>query len=68
MTTDIDPDTLIPVTSLARELGVHRTTVYRAIRAGAIEALRVGVGRGSLRITRDARDAYLAACREAATP
>jgi excisionase family DNA binding protein len=64
MTADVHPEKLIPVTKLADQLGVHRTTLYRAIRAGLLDALRVGVGKGALRITPEARDAYLAACRE----
>ena len=64
MTTDADPDALIPVTTLARQLGVHRTTLYRAIRAGLLEAHRVGVDKGALRVSPKARDAYLDACRQ----
>jgi excisionase family DNA binding protein len=68
MATDAVPQTWIPVTELAKEVRVHRTTLYRAISAGLLTAHRVGHGRGVLRITPQDRDAYLAACRAAATP
>jgi excisionase family DNA binding protein len=68
MTTDADPETLIPVTELARQVRVHRTTIYRYIRLGLLPAHRIGIGKGTLRVAEKDWDAYLAACREAATP
>ena len=55
---------LVRVADIAAALNVGRDTVYRAIRSGRLDALRIGHGRGTLRITPEARDAYLAACRE----
>ena len=69
MTTDADPDDSFPVTELAKQVRVHRTTLYRAIRAGQLLATRVGVGRGTLRVTGKDWADYLAACRaNAAAP
>ena len=38
------------VAQVAILLNVHRTTVYRAIEAGELKAVRFGRGRGGLRI------------------
>ena len=40
-------------------LQVDRSTVYRAIKAGALAARRIGRGRGQLRIPDSALQAYL---------
>ena len=48
------------VAQVAAMLDVHQATVYRDIEAGRLRALRVGAGRGSLRIMPEALDAYLA--------
>lgn len=63
MTTDADSDNLIPVTELAKQARVHRTTLYRAIRAGLLPAMRIGVGKGAIRVRPSDWNAYLAACR-----
>lgn len=64
--TDEEP---IEVGVLAKQLKVSPSTLYRAIRAGELLALRIGHGRGTLRITPQARDQYVAACyANAATP
>ncbi|BCJ28288.1 helix-turn-helix domain-containing protein [Actinocatenispora sera] len=49
------------VKQVAELLDVHPATVYRAIESGRLAALRVGAGRGGLRITRQAFEAFLAA-------
>lgn len=64
----VDDERPVRVADIAAQLGVGRDTVYRAIRAGRLVALRIGHGRGTLRITPQDRDAFLAACRAAATP
>jgi len=64
-TTDEEP---IEVGELARQVKVSPSTLYRAIRAGSLIALRIGNGRGTLRVHRSDWDAYLDACRAAATP
>ena len=48
------------VAEVATLLDVHPATVYRDIDAGRLKALRVGSGKGALRILPDALDAYLA--------
>ena len=47
------------VKEVADFLDVHVATVYREIEAGRLHALRVGAGRGTLRIPRPSLDAYL---------
>ncbi|HEY9412968.1 MAG TPA: helix-turn-helix domain-containing protein [Jiangellaceae bacterium] len=47
------------VSQLAAMLAVHPTTVYRAIESGRLAALRIGAGRGGLRITHAAYEAFL---------
>ncbi|MBS2539261.1 helix-turn-helix domain-containing protein [Catenulispora sp. NF23] len=48
------------VAEVAVMLGVHRSTIYRDIEEGRLRALRVGSGKGALRILPDALDAYFA--------
>lgn len=54
---------MVRVRDVAKRMDVHRSTIYRAIEAGHLVALRVGSGRGALRISTEALDAYLGACR-----
>lgn len=46
------------VAEVAAMLDVHIATVYRDIEAGRLQALRVGSGKGALRIMPDALSAY----------
>lgn len=48
------------VAQVAAMLGVHQATIYRDIEAGRLKALRVGAGKGALRILPAALDAYFA--------
>jgi excisionase family DNA binding protein len=48
------------VAQVAAILNVHRTTVYRAIESGDLPAVRLGQGRGGLRVSQEALTAYLA--------
>jgi excisionase family DNA binding protein len=48
------------VADIAAMLDVHQATIYRDIEAGRLKALRVGSGKGALRILPAALDAYLA--------
>jgi excisionase family DNA binding protein len=57
---------VLRVSEAARQLDVDDNTIYRAIESGALVALRIGHGRGTLRIPKQAWAAYLAACEEAA--
>jgi excisionase family DNA binding protein len=38
------------VAEVALRLGVHKTTVYREIKAGRLKAYRIGTGRGAVRV------------------
>jgi excisionase family DNA binding protein len=40
----------LSVAEIATELGVHKTTVYREIKAGRLAAYRIGTGRGAVRV------------------
>jgi excisionase family DNA binding protein len=48
------------VAEVAALLDVHPATVYRDIEAGRLKALRVGEGKGALRILPEALSAYFA--------
>lgn len=48
------------VAEVAAMLDVHQATIYRDIESGRLRALRVGSGKGALRILPEALDAYLA--------
>lgn len=48
------------VAEIAALLDVHQSTIYRDIESGRLRALRVGTGKGALRILPEAFDAYLA--------
>ena len=48
------------VKQVAAALGVSGSTVYRDIESGRLEAYRIGVGKGTLRIPNDAFQRYLA--------
>jgi excisionase family DNA binding protein len=53
------PGTLFNKAQAARYLSVSRGTVDRLMAAGLIEYSRIGVGRGTVRFTVEALDAYL---------
>jgi excisionase family DNA binding protein len=48
------------VAEVALMLGVHKSTIYRDIQEGSLRALRVGTGKGALRIRPEHLDAYMA--------
>ncbi|MGH3904421.1 MAG: helix-turn-helix transcriptional regulator [Pseudonocardiaceae bacterium] len=60
------------VKALAERLDVSVATIYRAIESGALQAVKVGTGKGALRIPAAAVDEYLQACelaaRQSSTP
>ncbi|GAA1347830.1 helix-turn-helix domain-containing protein [Saccharothrix algeriensis] len=55
------------VKAVAEMLDVSVATIYRAIESGALRALKVGTGKGALRIPEDAIADYVQACQEAAS-
>ncbi|MGX4738150.1 helix-turn-helix domain-containing protein [Kitasatospora griseola] len=52
-------DEPLRVKEIARALGVSSDTVEREVRAGRLPSYRVGSGRGTIRVTRQAFRAYL---------
>lgn len=54
------------VRAVAEMLDVSPATIYRAIESGALQALKVGSGKGALRIPADAVTAYVRHCQAAA--
>lgn len=43
----------LTVKQAARQVGVHKNTIYSLIQAGRLRAYRVGIGRGTIRIMAD---------------
>lgn len=54
------------VKAVAEMLDVSTNTIYRAIESGALDALKIGTGKGTIRIPGRAIRAYVNACSEAA--
>jgi excisionase family DNA binding protein len=54
------------VKAVAEMLDVSVATIYRAIESGSLRALKVGTGKGALRIPADAIQEYITACQQAA--
>lgn len=54
------------VKAVAEMLDVSTMTIYRAIESGKLEALKIGTGKGTLRIPEYALVAYKKACAQAA--
>jgi excisionase family DNA binding protein len=54
------------VKAVAELLDVSVATIYRAIESGALRALKVGTGKGALRIPADAIEDYVNVCQQAA--
>lgn len=50
------------VKAVAEHFGVHPATIYRAIEAGELRALRLGSGRGAIRVPGGAIEDYANAC------
>lgn len=46
----VDKARTLTVKQAARQVGVHKNTIYALIQAGRLRAYRVGVGRGTIRI------------------
>lgn len=54
------------VKDVAAALDVSVATIYRAVESGALRAVRLGTGSGTVRIPEEAIAAWLAECEEAA--
>ncbi|QRP48864.1 helix-turn-helix domain-containing protein [Amycolatopsis sp. FDAARGOS 1241] len=57
---------LYRVRAVADELDVSVATIYRAVESGVLRAIRLGTGKGAVRIWGHAIEDYLAACESAA--
>jgi len=57
---------LYRVRAVAEMFDVSVSTIYRAIELGQLEALRLGRGKGAVRIPATALEAFADACAEAA--
>lgn len=54
------------VKAVADALDVSASTIYRAIESGALDAYKIGTGKGTLRIPGGSVNVYLGECSEAA--
>ncbi|GAA2665185.1 DNA binding domain-containing protein, excisionase family [Actinosynnema pretiosum] len=54
------------VKAVAEMFDVSVATIYRAIEAGTLRALKVGTGKGAMRIPHDAVAEYVKSCEQAA--
>lgn len=59
----VEATRLYRVKAVAEMCAVSPATIYRAIEAGRLAALRFGTGNGGLRVSGEAFNAYLAACK-----
>lgn len=57
---------LYRVKTVAEHCDVSVATIYRAVESGALRAIRLGKGKGAVRIPGDAIEEYLTACQSAA--
>lgn len=58
---------MLKVNQVAEELNVSQSVVYALIDAGRLACHRIGVGRGTIRVSTEDLDAYLASCRDEKT-
>jgi excisionase family DNA binding protein len=59
---------LYRVKAVAEMFDVSVSTIYRAIEAGRLPALRIGRGKGAFRVPEAALGTFEAACSDAAAP
>lgn len=57
---------LYRVRTVAEAFDVSVATIYRAVESGSLRAIRLGIGKGAVRIPGDAIEEYLALCEAAA--
>ncbi|WP_246271617.1 helix-turn-helix domain-containing protein [Amycolatopsis acididurans] len=62
----VESTRLYRVRAVAEALDVSLATIYRAVESGALRAVRLGVGKGTIRISGQAVLDYQAACERAA--
>ena len=54
---------MLTVREVAERLGIGESTVYQLVACGRLGSHRLGLGRGTIRITSEDVDAYLDSCR-----
>ena len=54
---------MLKVTQVAEQLNVSESIVYALINGGQLAHHRIGVGRGTIRVSNEDLEAYLASCR-----
>ncbi|CAL99820.1 hypothetical protein SACE_0471 [Saccharopolyspora erythraea prophage pSE101] len=57
---------MFKVKAVADLLNISKATIYRAIESGKLDALKLGTGKGTLRIEGSALNIYLEQCGQAA--
>lgn len=62
----VESSRLYRVKAVAESLDVSAATIYRAVESGALRAVRIGTGKGAIRIPAQAVDEYISACERAA--
>lgn len=65
-TMQVEGTRMYRVKAVAEMFDVSVSTIYRAIEAGHLDVLKIGTGKGSIRITADAIRAFQNECAEAA--
>jgi excisionase family DNA binding protein len=60
--------TLLTVAEAAAELHISARTIYDLVHAGRLAHVRIGLGRGAIRFTREDLAAFVAASRVEAEP
>ena len=62
----VEPFRHYRVKAVAEALDVSVATIYRAVESGALRAVRLGTGKGAVRIPGEAIAAYITSCERAA--
>jgi excisionase family DNA binding protein len=62
----VEDNAVFRVKALAELLDVSRSTVYRAIASGELDALKIGTGKGAVRIPGHRVNVWLDTCAERA--
>lgn len=60
----VEDNAIFRVKALAELLDVSRSTVYRAIASGELDALKIGAGKGAVRIPGNSVNVWLDTCAE----
>ncbi|MFB9690071.1 helix-turn-helix transcriptional regulator [Amycolatopsis plumensis] len=60
----VEDNAIFRVKALAELLDVSRSTVYRAIASGELDALKIGTGKGAVRVPGNSVNVWLDTCAE----